>query len=155
MSAWYTGSGQNISFEDMLSIVEKHSENNGTVYVGTDSMLRKRRCIFCTAICLHGDTEQSNRYFFKKTFQKSPEYEILFQRITTEVQNSVDIGLNLLYHYPNMNIEIHLDISKSSGNTKTSKMADMLVGYAKGNGFDCKTKPMAFAASSVADKHSK
>ena len=31
----------------------------------------------------------------------------------------------------------------------------MLIGYAKGVGFKCKVKPNAFAASSIADKHSK
>jgi len=31
----------------------------------------------------------------------------------------------------------------------------MMIGYARGNGFECKIKPQAFAASSVADKHSK
>jgi len=30
-----------------------------------------------------------------------------------------------------------------------------LVGYAKGSGFECKVKPDAFAASTIADKHSK
>jgi|TARA_R110000824_G_scaffold70719_9_gene181306 predicted RNase H-related nuclease YkuK (DUF458 family) len=155
MSDWFTGSGEQISFEDILDLVLDHGEDGGTVYIGTDSMIKKKKCIFCTAICLHGDARHSNRYFFKKIETHSKDYEVLFQRIMTEVQNSVDIGLKLLYYYPDMNIELHLDISKSGGNTKTSKMADMLVGYAKGSGFECRTKPLAFAASSVADKHSK
>ncbi len=77
------------------------------------------------------------------------------QRITSEVQKSIDVGLKILSYCPQVKIELHLDISESDKNTKTSKFADMLVGYAKGIGFDCKIKPQAFAASSVADKHSK
>ena len=34
-------------------------------------------------------------------------------------------------------------------------LAKMLVGYVKGSGYECKTKPHAFAAASIADKHSK
>ena len=49
----------------------------------------------------------------------------------------------------------HLDVSSSEKDTKTSKFSDMLIGYAKGSGFECKVKPLAFAASSVADRHSK
>ena len=56
---------------------------------------------------------------------------------------------------PEATIEIHLDISSSDKGEKTSSYADMLIGYAKGVGFECKVKPESFAASSIADKHSK
>ncbi len=72
-----------------------------------------------------------------------------------EVQNSIDVGMELLHFCPQIKIELHLDVSSSQKNTKTSKFSDMLIGYAKGSGFDCKIKPEAFAASSIADKHSK
>tara|TARA_R100000808_G_C2090993_1_gene111422 strand:- start:495 stop:731 length:237 start_codon:yes stop_codon:yes gene_type:complete len=76
-------------------------------------------------------------------------------RIMAEVQDSINVGMRLLYYCPQINIELHLDVSDSEKNTKTSKFSDMLIGMAKGNGFDCKIKPLAFAASSIADKHSK
>ena len=34
-------------------------------------------------------------------------------------------------------------------------MARTLMGYATGSGFKCKVKPDSFAASTVADKHTK
>ena len=37
----------------------------------------------------------------------------------------------------------------------TSHLAKMLVGYVRGSGYVCKIKPHAFAAASIADKHSK
>ena len=51
--------------------------------------------------------------------------------------------------------ELHLDISPSDKKERTSRFADMMIGYAKGVGFACKVKPDAFAATSVADKHNK
>jgi hypothetical protein len=155
MNDWFTGSGDRISFEDIIKIVIEHSEATGTVYIGSDSMVQKQKCVFCTAICLLGPTEQSNRYFIKRTKSDAKEFKTLLQRITTEVQNSIDMGLRLLEYCPTIKIELHLDVSNTNKESKTSKFADMLIGYAKGSGFDCKIKPDAFAAYCVADKHSK
>ena len=77
------------------------------------------------------------------------------ERITYEVENTVNTALNILGQCPAVNIELHLDISASDKKEATSRFSDMLVGYAKGVGFPCKIKPDAFAATSVADKHNK
>jgi hypothetical protein len=155
MEKWLTGSGEQISFEKILEIILEHSSQNGAVYIGSDSMIQKQKCIFCTAICLLGETDQSNRYFVQRTKIDAKEFKTLLQRITAEVQNSINTGLRLLELCPDIKIELHLDISNTDEETKTSKFADMLVGYAKGSGFDCKIKPEAFAAYCVADKHSR
>tara|TARA_Y100001963_G_C6702474_1_gene410169 strand:- start:294 stop:761 length:468 start_codon:yes stop_codon:yes gene_type:complete len=155
MDDWFTGSGNRIAFNDILEIITKHSEQDGTVYIGSDSMLQKQKCVFCTAICLLGDTKQSNRYFIRRTKSDAKEFKTLLQRITSEVQKSIDMGLRLLELCPTIKIELHLDVSNSNKESRTGKFADMLVGYAKGSGFDCKIKPDAFAAYCVADKHSK
>ena len=39
--------------------------------------------------------------------------------------------------------------------TKTSKLSTALMGYANGSGFECKIKPEAYAATSVANRYSK
>jgi predicted RNase H-related nuclease YkuK (DUF458 family) len=153
---WRTGSGDAISFEEIAELIKKHSELNGRVYVGSDSFLHKKQCTFSTAICLtESDKQTGGRYFIKKTKFKASEYKHLVGRITAEVEKSIDVGMKILNHCPQVKIELHLDVSESSKNHKTSKMSEMLVGYAKGSGFECKVKPQAFAASSVADRHSK
>ena len=152
---WFTGSGDNILFEEILKIIKDHSSQGGTVYIGSDSMVHKQKCVFCTAICLIGDTKESNRYFVRRTRSDAKEFKTLLQRITKEVQHSIDMGMRLLEYCPTIKIELHLDVSSTNKKSKTSKFADMLVGYAKGSGFDCKIKPEAFAAYCVADKHSK
>lgn len=155
MKEWFTGAGDRISFEEILNVITEHSAEEGTVYIGSDSMVQKQKCIFCTAICLLGDTKQSNRYFIRRTKNDAKEFKTLLQRITMEVQNSIDMGMKLLEFCPTIKIELHLDVSDSNKESRTSKFADMLIGYAKGSGFDCKIKPEAFAAYCVADKHSK
>ena len=137
-------------------MVKMHGENGGTIYVGTDSHMKRGKCAFGTAICLLGVTNGiKNQYFVTRKNVMAQNYPTLLQRITDEVQRSVDLGLRLLEHCPKINIELHLDVSPENLDEKTSKFSKMLVGYAKGSGFDCKIKPEAFAATSVADKHSK
>jgi predicted RNase H-related nuclease YkuK (DUF458 family) len=156
MSNWFTGAGENITFQEIVTLVKEHALADGTVYIGSDSFLHKKECVFSTAICLRSATGQKGgRYFVKRTTFKAEKFTTLMIRIMAEVQNSIDVGMKLLRYCPLMNIELHLDVSSSSKNTKTSKFSDMLIGYAKGNGFQCKIKPDAFAASSIADKHSK
>jgi len=156
MTEWLTGSGEPISFDEILKIVKKHSEAKGTVYVGSDSFLHKKQCVFSTAICLHkAEGQKGGRYFVKRLTFGAGRFSVLMVRIATEVQNSIDVGMKLMRHCPQINIELHLDVSSANKNTKTSKFSDMLIGYTKGNGFDCKVKPEAFAASSIADRHSK
>jgi predicted RNase H-related nuclease YkuK (DUF458 family) len=153
---WYNGSGKSVKFADVLADIKTHSRKEGTIFIGTDNQVIKKECIFSTAICLHGAKEQTGgRYYFRKLRFKRSEYPTLLIRITSEVQNSVQIAMKMLEFCPLVDIEIHLDISPSNKQEKTSKFADMLVGYAKGTGFECKTKPNAFAATTVADKHTK
>ena len=156
MSEWFTGSGNSILFEEIISLIGDHTGANGKVFIGTDSFIKKQDCIFSTAICLYGaDCQVGGRYFIKRKKFKKNIYHTLLQRIMAEVQKSVEIGLQLLEIIPILDIEIHLDISESSKENGTSKFTDMLTGYTKGAGFEYKIKPDAFAAMTVADKHSK
>lgn len=156
MSRWFTGSGEQITFEEIIEIIIAHDAKNGKVSIGTDSFVKKENCTFSMAICLHNAVGQhGGRYFIKRTNFKKNNFPNLLQRILTETQNSVDLGIQLLQLIPQLSIEIHLDVSESGKGKKTSKFADMLTGYAKGAGFDYKIKPYAFAAQTVADKHSK
>tara|TARA_R110000851_G_scaffold46597_2_gene113311 strand:- start:726 stop:1196 length:471 start_codon:yes stop_codon:yes gene_type:complete len=156
MKEWFTGSGEKIAFDEIINIILVHKDDSGSISIGTDSFIKKQDCIFSIAICLFGaDSQQGGRYFIKRTILKRNIFTSLMQRILAEVQKSVDLGIRLLEIIPVLDIEIHLDISASDKNQGTSRYADMLTGYAKGAGFSCKIKPDAYAATSVADKHSK
>ena len=156
MTDWVTGSGERISFEEIVDIILEHRDNDGKISVGTDSHIKKQDCIFSLAICLYGANEQNGgRYFIKRTKINKRRYPDLLQRILAEVQKSVEFGLKLLEIIPVLDIEIHLDISDTHKNNGTSRFAEMLKGYTKGAGFSYKIKPDAYAATSVADKHSK
>ena len=139
MGKWFTGAGSEISFTEIVEIVKEHSEMNGKVYVGSDSFLQKQYCVFSTAICLHrADGQVGGRYFIKRTKFRADKFTTLMVRIMTEVQDSINMGMRLMYYCPEIDIELHLDVSSSEKNTKTSKFSDMLIGMARGNGLIAK-----------------
>ena len=70
-------------------------------------------------------------------------------------QRGINLSNTIMDEVPNAMLELHLDISPQENNEGTSHLAKMLVGYVKGSGYECKIKPYAFAAASIADKHSK
>ena len=124
------------------------------MFVGTDSFSKKDYCTFVTSVVLLGaDGQRGGIYYIhKEKFNKPPSF---YNRILKEVEKSVNIALKITEICPNVNLEIHLDISPEENRERTSPLSKMLTGYAMGSGFKCKIKPEAFAASSVADKHSK
>jgi predicted RNase H-related nuclease YkuK (DUF458 family) len=155
-SMWYTGSGSNIEYHNIVTQVKNCISGGGKVFVGTDSFISKNKVNFASAICIHGDGN-GGKYFFAKEFLPKKKFEILVYRITEEVSRSVQIGENLMLKH-NINaadIELHIDVSPFHMRAATSKFADMLSGYVNGAGFECRVKPDAWASQSVADKHSK
>ena len=155
-SIWRQANGTAIVYSDIINILKEHIRSDGKLYIGTDSFIDKNKCIFATAICLHGAKGQrGGKYFFRKVYDKRENFPSMVQRILKEVQESIELCLNLSDLMPTAKIELHMDISPAHKNNGTSKIADMLTGYAAASGFKFKIKPDAWASQSVADKHSK
>jgi len=153
---WYNSNGKEFILRDIINITKLHSQNNGKIYIGTDSFINKSKCVFATAICLHGaDKQVGGKYFFRRVSFEREKFSELVYRITHEVQQSIEIALVITAIVPDAEIELHLDISPANKQNGTSQYADMLTGFARGSGFNFKIKPNAWASQSVADKHSK
>ena len=155
-TTWNTGSKDIIDFNDIIEQIKKHTLLNGTVYIGTDSFFIKNKCIFATAICLYGaDKQKGGRYFYIKTSLNKKQFPELSIRMIKEAEKTINLANHIVELIPTAKLELHLDISPQENNEGTSHLAKMLVGYVKGSGYECKIKPDAFAAASIADKHSK
>jgi len=156
MSNWFTGSGEQTTFDDILYNIREHTYFNGTTYIGTDSFFKREGCVFSTAICLHGADDQSGgKYFICRTVLSKKEFPNLATRMLKEVEKTLEHAHKIIEEHPKAIMELHLDVSSTEKNEGTSHLANMLVGYVKGSGFDCKIKPEAFAAATIADKHTK
>ena len=155
-TTWYTGSNNNISFKEIIYLIGKHTLLNGTVYLGTDSFFIKDYCIFATAICLYGaDNQQGGRYFFTKSKINKDKFPNISIRMIKEAENTISLANTIINEVKAAKLELHLDISPQENGEGTSHLAKMLVGYVRGSGYECRIKPFAFAAASIADKHSK
>ena len=155
-TTWNTGSKDIIQFNDIIEQIKIHCKYNGTVYIGTDSFFIKNKCIFSTAICLYGaDKQKGGRYFYTKTSLNKNKFPELSLRMIKEAENTINLANHIVELIPSAKLELHLDISPQEKNEGTSHLANMLVGYVKGSGYECRIKPDAFAAASIADKHSK
>ena len=156
MDVWRTPNGKPLTMAQVFDEIRGHVNNEGKIYIGTDSFVDKDRCAFATAICLHGASDQrGGKYFFRKVYFNRQNFPSLVQRILREVQDSIEIALTISEELPTAKIELHLDVSPSNKENGTSKISEMVTGYAKSSGFECKIKPEAWASQSVADKHSK
>ena len=152
--SWRTASNKEITFYEILNKIKTHHQLKGQVFVGTDSLVQGGRCTFTTSIVLlDAQNQRGGVYFYKK--EKYNEPTRFYTRILREVEKSINIALSITEKCPKVNLEIHIDVSPEDKKEKTSRMTKMLMGYATGSGFKCKVKPEAFAASTVADRHTR
>jgi predicted RNase H-related nuclease YkuK (DUF458 family) len=121
--------------------------------IGTDSLLSEQTC-FVTAIIVHR-VGHGGRYFYRKLINR--KIESLRQRILYETALSLDTAGQLSAElarngHSELPVEIHLDVGP---NGDTKRIIREVVGMVTGSGFTAVTKPDAYGASKVADKHSK
>ncbi|MEK7160053.1 MAG: ribonuclease H-like YkuK family protein [Patescibacteria group bacterium] len=123
--------------------------------IDSDSKNGGREINLVTAILIHRKGF-GGKYFWKKQRQKnihSLREKIYAETITSLTFASIFVPLfkkHLNGSSPNYNLEIHVDVGEHGD---TRNMIKEVVGMVTGNGFVAKTKPDAYAASYVADKH--
>ncbi|KKQ95799.1 MAG: hypothetical protein UV74_C0013G0404 [Candidatus Woesebacteria bacterium GW2011_GWB1_43_14] len=143
--------------QEIADFVEDEPDSFYRLVIGTDSQSRRvndrHECIYITAIVIHRQGKGA-RYFWRKAFsEKTP---VLRDKIYKETQISLDCAQELVPSLRNAitsakyDLEIHIDVGPLG---KTRDMIKEVVGMVNGNGFTAKTKPQAWGASSVADKH--
>jgi predicted RNase H-related nuclease YkuK (DUF458 family) len=147
-----------LSFEEMFShlidYIEEEREKNYNVIVGTDSIEHNNHTIFVSAIVVHR-VGHGGRYFYKKNRHR--RINSLRQRMFYEASMSLEVA-GLLRNelsknsFPRLHLEIHLDVG-IHGDTKD--IIREVVGMVKGSGYEAITKPDAYGATKVADRHSK
>ncbi len=120
--------------------------------IGTDSRLVGLGAAeFVSAIVVH-KIGAGGIYFWYKTRQT--KMGILRSRIYQEATQSIELAERLIVDPRFLSIsghlEIHIDVGEKG---ETRDLIREVVGMVTGNGFEAKTKPEAFGASHVADRH--
>lgn len=137
----------------ILTYLASEPESHYRMVIGTDSQPKNGNGTdFITAIVVHR-VGAGGIYFWKRSIE--PKQYVLRNRMYQEAAYSLTTAqefVSLLRKdgVTKYDIEIHVDIGQ---NGETREMISEIVGMVRGSGFVVKTKPDAFGASKVADRH--
>lgn len=145
------------------SFLEEQPEAEYSLVIGSDSHEKAdqkkdngtKEINLVTAILIHRKGF-GGKYFWRRQYQNnihSLREKIYAETITSLTFASIFVPLfkkHLNGKAVNYNLEIHVDVGEHGD---TRNMIKEVVGMVTGNGFVAKTKPDAYAASYVADKH--
>lgn len=142
-----------------LFLEEKPNEEYSLV-IGTDSHEKgsskgTKTLVLVTAVIVHRKGF-GGKYFWKR--KEVSNIHSLREKIYSETLESLNFATIFVPRLkrkldgksPNYNLEIHIDVGEHGD---TRDMIKEVVGMVTGNGFVAKTKPYAYGASYVADKH--
>jgi len=154
-----------LSLSDVISQIKTFLEEDEaaeySLIIGSDSQERPssdtstRLINLITAIVVHRKGFGA-RYFWlrKKDIPVHSLREKIYVETLTSLQFASEfvpkLKKTLNGHAPKYLLEIHVDIGEHG---ETREMIKEITGMVTGNGFVAKTKPYAFGASYVADKH--
>lgn len=155
-----------LQVEEIIELIrlflEENSKAEYSLVIGTDSHEKNgtptgtpKKINLVTAVLIHRKGFGGKYFWIRKEFGNiySLRDKIYAETITslnfaTSFVPLLKKGLN--GHSPNYNLEIHVDVGEHGD---TRDMIKEVVGMVTGNGFVAKTKPDAYGASYVADKH--
>lgn len=143
----------NILREKALEFIEQAPDQKYHLIIGTDSQPKNGQgADFVTAIVIHRKG-YGGIYFWRRVIERKKM--VLRSRIYLEASLSLECAQEILEVLKSdgitkYDIEIHVDIG-SFGDTK--EMISEVVGMVRSLGFNVKTKPDAYGASKVADRH--
>lgn len=165
MEIFHSTTHGTISLREVIShiksFLEEKPEAEYTLVIGTDSQERsvpgngKKMVQLITAVVVHRKGF-GGKYFWQR--KKLLEVHSLREKIYAETFASLDLAgmfvplltKSLNGQSPHYYLEIHVDVGEHGD---TREMIKEVVGMITGNGFVAKTKPEAYGASYVADKH--
>lgn len=150
---------------DVISLIKEFLEGEPSssyiLVIGTDSHdknysgNRNDYISLVTAILVHR-RGYGGKYFWKK--KELSNIHTLREKIYAETFESLAFASSFVPllkkklngKSPSYNLEIHIDVGEHGD---TREMIKEVVGMVTGNGYVAKTKPGAYGASSVADRH--
>ena len=146
-----------ITFKELIYqiglFMHEKPKNVYEIVVGSDSQAYTERVDFVSAIIVHRKGE-GGIYFWQRNRDTDQKY-YLRDRMYQEALLSINLAQEFMnqFHTEGMirfDVEIHVDIGE---NGRTREMIGEVVGMVRGNGFNCRTKPQAYGAASVADRY--
>lgn len=155
-----------LKIEEIIELIKFFLEESPnaeySLVIGTDSHEKNgtpnggaKKINLVTAVLIHRKGFGGKYFWIRKEIGN---IHTLREKIYAETMTSLDFATSFVPrlkkglngHSPIYNLEIHVDVGEHGD---TREMIKEVVGMVTGNGFVAKTKPEAYGASYVADKH--
>lgn len=139
--------------ERIVAFIKADTASHYRIVIGSDSQPKNNNEVdFVVALVLHR-VGSGAIYFWKRFVKKEPM--AIKQRIFAEASYSLDFAYQFLEGFKgngisNYDVEIHIDIGNHG---PTRELINEVTGMVRSCGFAVKTKPDAYGASTVADRH--
>lgn len=151
-----------LNLEEVVEEIKKYIINSPQhcyqLIIGTDSHCNHLAVDFVVAIVIY-QLHRGGRYFWTRVKKDKKHLPTLRDRIYQETILSIEMAQKFMPKIKKMvqsedfsenSLEIHIDVGQ---NGPTREMISEVVGMVRGNGFQAKTKPEAYVASTVADRY--
>lgn len=143
---------------EITGFINENPKKKYDVVIGTDSQgfNGDGEVDFVTAIIVHR-VGCGGRYFWTRVYKNG--FHTIRNRVYEEVNLSLNLAQYVIKHlngffrdepFPEYGFNIHVDVGE---NGPTRDMIKEVVGMIRGNGFNVRIKPEAYAASVVADRY--
>ncbi|QNO14892.1 ribonuclease H-like YkuK family protein [Alkalicella caledoniensis] len=134
-------------------LIGQYPEDFFKIIIGTDSQQKGNKLTFVTVIVIYR-IGKGGTYYLRT--QKRLEPVPLREKIYIETKMSLDtadtLKTNSMEGYVKGNLEIHVDVGQ---NGETKILIKEIIKYMEDRGYKILIKPNSFAASKVADRHTK
>ena len=144
MSEWLTPSGDEMSEEDFLHMLNREGE----IHVGSDSHLVGGMWLFATAACVYNEGKGGAFCYRRVKFPKVA-FKGLYDRLMQETTLSI-LAAEEIKSVVDKRVTIHADVALSD--TASSRYKGQVESFVRSMGFPVVTKPESWASSSIADK---
>ena len=146
MRNWFKPDGTEASYDEVSSAI---SRDGCEVFVGTDSHLIGGNWIIATVVVSYMPGAGGVFFFSRQTYPRN-RFPDMANRLLFEVTESVDVA-SWVQSLTGSAPTVHADLNRDESN-KSAKVLSSAVSYVRGMGFECVTKPDAWASTSIADK---
>ena len=145
-----------VSFGRMCRLIRdyinKEKDAQYCITVGTDS----QNFDFTKTVVVVVVWKVGNGGIFFYDVRKVTKINNIRQKIFFETSLSLEMARKLADTLENAAVKCDIDIHVDAGDDgPSSKIIPEIVGWVKSCGFECKTKPESYAASSIANRYSK
>jgi uncharacterized protein len=138
---------QSIDMNEVREAI-KNSSKESSIYVGCDSQNYKKNTTFGIAIVIHIDSSKGGKLFVE--ISKTERMKSMRQRLLKEVELAVMTSLELIDVIGDRYFEVHLDVNPNPKH-KSNIVCKEAIGYANGQGLNCKIKPEAWCSTHCGD----